>query len=744
MKGFSIALLMFLILIPTVSPSPAADEINLDSIRLEISLMNDTARVYRLISLSDSLKFSNTHQALELASMGLEISKLNHLEHEQGISYQEIAEIYKVRGLYEKALENCLSALKIFTALHDNSKIAECSNETGSIFMQTENYSQASQYFLKALRINKKLRNIQEITANYSNIGNAFVLQDSIDKGLSYYLVALMIADSMNYDNLVINLLNNIGEAYIMLKRYPQAMDAFKRASALSITHQNRYGLAQASLGISKVYYRTFDYARAITFAVKSNRLAQSENYNRILHDSELLLSQVYASTGEYQRAYDHYIRYKALSDSFFSDESSKQLAIMEARYELEAKEKENQILRLRNFENQKTIERKNRIVLITSLVILAAVILVLLLLYINKKFRRLNQKLAAQSEELKNLNMEKDRFFAYVVHNIKNPFGTIWGFAELLLKYASVRDTDKMLRYSKYIYDSSSGIKEILGNLLEWSRLLRGKFQYRPARFSMEWLVKDTIELNSKLAAKNDILLGYENIENKYVYADRQMVYTILQNLISNAIKYNVQKGKVVISATRKGPFMEMTVKDTGPGIPADKLKNLFVFDPANNAKDPDKPASAGMGLVICRELVTKNNGEITVESIPGEGTRFIFTLPIPKADLEEAYIADQDVSEQLFTIKNELKTIPHFHKNLTEKLRRDLLPKHSHVSKVLSVEELKEFAALIISLADEYQIKPLKEYGQKLLDESESLQFDKILKTLPEFPEIANVIMY
>ncbi|HJX71413.1 MAG TPA: ATP-binding protein, partial [Bacteroidales bacterium] len=642
------------------------------------------------------------------------------------------------------ALENYLAALKIFTELDDKANIAECCDEAGSIFMETENYLQASEYFMKALEINKKLRNLEEIAINYSNIGNAYVLQDSIDKGLSHYLVALMIADSLKYEHEVINLLNKIGEAYVRLQRYPQAADAFERAASLSIMRQNQFGLAQASLGISKVYYHTSDYPRAIRFALKSNNLAKSENFNRILHDSELLLSQLYASTGNYQRAFDHYTRYKVLSDSIFSDESSKQLAIMQAKYELEAKEKENQILRLRNLENQKTIARKNRIVLITTSVILASVILVLLLLYVNKRFRRLNQKLAVQSEKLKNLNMDKDRFFAYVVHNIKNPFSTIWGFSELLLKHASLKDTEKMVRYSKYIYDSSAGIKEILGNLLEWSRLLRGKFEYKPVRFSLEGLIKDVIELNNKLAEKNDIVLSCESIENKYVYADRQMVYTILQNLLSNAIKYNVQKGKVIVSATRKDTMVEIAVSDTGSGIPAVKMKDLFVFDPANTARNAAKPASAGMGLVICHELVTKNGGEIMVESIPGKGSRFTFTLPVPKADLEQAEGIDPEISEQIAAIKNELRSIPHFHKNFTETLRKELIPKHSHVSKVLSVEELKEFASLVVSLADEYQIKPLKEYGQKLLKQSESLQFDEILKTLPEFSEIANVIIY
>ena len=743
-KGCKILLSFFLAFFVLINHIHAADIVSPDSIKLEISTLADSAKVYRLISLSDELKYNNTHKALELAYLGLEISTQNNLEYELGMSHQGIAEIYRVRGLYEKALENYLAALKIFTSLNDSAKIAECSNEAGDIFMQTQNYSQASVYFLKALQINKKLRNIEEIATNYNNIGNAYVLQDSIDKGLSHYLVALMIADSMKYTNEVINLLNNIGSAYIRLERYPQAISTFERASKLSIRNQNQFGLAQANLGISRVYFNTNNYTLALKFGLRSNKLAQAENFNRILHDSELLLSQIYAESGSFQKAYDHYISYKVLSDSIFSDESSKQLAIMQVKYELDAKEKENQILRLRNLENQKTIERKNRIVIITLSIIIASILLVFLLLYINKKFKRLNQKLAIQSKALNKLNQEKDRFFAYVVHNIKNPFSTIWGFSELLLKHAGQKDTDKMMRYSKYIYDSSQGIKDILGNLTEWSRLLRGRYEFNPVKIELEGLVLDVIELNSKLAAKKDIILSYENVDNKIVYADRLMVYTILQNLLSNAIKYNIKNGEVTITADMKGKMVEVVVSDTGTGISEDKLQHLFVFDPTNAARDDEKSTGAGMGLVICKELIAKNGGEITVESSPGKGSIFKITLPVPKADAELPDAKEPDLSEQMTAIKNELNSISTFHKDFTEKLKKELLPKHTHVSKVLAVEELKEFASSVISLADEYQLKPLKKYGQQLLKQTELLQFDKILKILPEFTDITNIILY
>ena len=461
---------IFILLLPAfiVRPinSSAADTINIDSIRQQISLLPVSARVYQLTGLSDELKFNNTGKALELAYLGLEISVNNHLDYEMGISHQCIAEIYRVRGLYERALEHYLAALKIFTVLKDNAKIAECSNETGSIFMMSGDYSQASAYFIKALEINRNLRNIDKIAVNYTNIGRSYVMQDSIDKGLSYYLVALMIADSLKKEDEIIDLLNNIGSGYIKLERYPEAMSCLENAAKKSVKQDNQYAQAQAYLGISQIYYRTNYYSQALKFGHSSLVLAKSGNFNSIMHDAELLLSNIYASTGRYKNAYRHYINYKVLSDSIFNDRSAKQLAIIQARYEIEAKEKENQMLRLLNEENRKTIKRKNTLVTITFLLILVSVIFVLMLLITNKRFKKLNRKLADQSEQLKKLNLEKDSFFAYVVHNIKNPFTTIWGFSELLMKHAGTKDTDKMVRYSKYIYDSSVGIKEILENL--------------------------------------------------------------------------------------------------------------------------------------------------------------------------------------------------------------------------------------------------------------------------------------
>ncbi|MBN2612392.1 MAG: tetratricopeptide repeat-containing sensor histidine kinase [Bacteroidales bacterium] len=734
--------LFFWMLLFVVPGSRVACALPVDTVGNKANLLSDSARVYYLLAAADEIKFKDTRGALVLAYQGLDIADQKGYKEELAATHKCIASIYTILGHYEKALENYLAALKIFTSLNEEGQIASCNHSIGEVFMLTGDYSQASSFFSNALEINKALKNISEISMNYKGIGKAFVKQDSIDKGLSYYLVSMMIADSLKNTSEVIDLLNNIGEGYLKLKKYPVALDNFKRAAQLSLQEQHMFAHALANLNISKVYLSNNQFSTALKFALNSYRIASSEGYTQILHDTEHTLSRIYASVGNYQKAYQHYVKYKDLSDSVFNDETSKKLAIMQAKFEIENMEQENQLLRLKNEENKRTIARKNKIVTITVLLITASFFLVFLLLFINKRFKNLNRLLEEQSNELKELSLQKDKFFSFVVHNIKNPFSTIHGFSELMLKYAEQNDHEKMLRYSRYIYDSSQGIKEILANLLEWSRIQHGSYEYSPAKIHLEGLVKDILEINSKQAGKRGISLSYQELDNRYVYADRQMVYIVFQNLFSNAIKYNRDGGSVVVSAEPRGHFTAITISDTGQGISNDQLIHLFDFSYKTGLKDNSGSTGAGMGLVICKELVTKNGGEISVESSPGEGSRFTFTLPTHETESEYADNSEPSVSQQMQSLKDHLSAIENFPPELKEKINSMVLQKYQLAGKGLSSEGLKEFSESLVSVADEYQIDPLKEYGQKVLKYSGSLQFDKILKIMPEFQEIVKII--
>lgn len=696
------------------------------------SIICDSESIESIKEDAFKLKYKNTQKALELAKQSLELS--NKYNFTEGIISSEIllAEIYLISADYEKALEYYLSVFKKYEESNDQNGVALISNDIGRINMLTGNYEKALFYYEKALKLNMLLNNVNEIASNYSNIGQIHVLKGSINKGLSHYLVAYMITDSLQNIPEMISLLNNIGNGYLKLKKFEQALASFKKELDLSQIENNSYTISRAYYNIGNTYFLYGDHADALTNISKGLKIAYRGDFNRIIQDGELILSKIYESAGNFAEAYRHHKIYKSYSDSILNEEKLKQVAELQAKYDLDKKEKEIQLLRLQNAENGRKIKRKNNTIAVSALMIFIIVANMVLLIRANRKYKTVNLKLSEQGRLLKELNQQKDRFFSFVMHNLNNPFHTIWGFSELLLKYADKKDTEKMVRYSKYIYDSSYGIKQILGNLLEWTTLQNGNYEYNPSSIELESLIKDTLELNGRLASEKKISFTYENIINKYAFADRRMVYTILQNLISNALKFTPLDGKVKISAKCEGRFLEISVSDTGVGMSEPEIKKLFKMD------DPSSNSSkgSGMGLIICKELVMKNGGEIRITSQPGIGSTFTFTLPLPESEVELTDMQDSGLDSFIKEIKESLEYDKLSNDFLKE--MNSLLPAHEYLSRAISVEDLKDFSKKIIKHSEDYNVEPLNLYGKKLYKYAEKLQFDKILKILPEFPQL------
>ncbi|NJK84595.1 MAG: sensor histidine kinase [Bacteroidales bacterium] len=603
---------------------------------LNLSEDYDTVQIKEFTDKARNEKFRNSEIALELAKTSLDISEKSGFT--KGIIENKVllAEIYLISADYENALKYYISALEMFEGSENLAGTAAVSNEVGKIYSLTGNFDKALFYYEKSLYLNKKLNQVNEIASNYSNIGRLYILKDNVDTGLSHLLVAYMIADSLGNNSEMIELLNNIGNGYLKIKKYREALGTFSRELQLSQKEKNNFTIARAYYNLGNTLFLSNDYVASLKNINHSLELAKSGNFNKILQDAEFILSMLYEEAGNFEAAYLHHKEYKNYSDSILNEAMLKQIADIQAKYDLNAKEKENQLLRLQNQEIQKTFRQKNKAIIISLILIGVFMTNLFLLLRANKKYRILNRKLSEQSEQLKELNQQKDRFFSFVVHNLNNPFNTVWGFSELLQKYAEQHDTEKMIRYSKYIYDSSGGIRQILSNLLEWTSLQKGNYEYNPSKIELESLIKDTLELNSRVAAVKDISLSCDQVVNKYAYADRQMVYTILQNIISNAIQFTPANGKINVSAKYIGRYIEISVTDSGIGLTEKDIKRLFKIDVSTAGIGVHGNKGAGMGLIICKELITKNGGDIFVESTPGKGSTFRFTLPLPEKEME------------------------------------------------------------------------------------------------------------
>jgi two-component system, sensor histidine kinase and response regulator len=250
-------------------------------------------------------------------------------------------------------------------------------------------------------------------------------------------------------------------------------------------------------------------------------------------------------------------------------------------------------------------------------------------------KERTLAEKqLQRYTEELKELNASKDKFFSIIAHDLKSPFTALLGFADYLTVQLDELNKDEIKECSTNIYKSAQGVYNLLENLLHWSSIQTGRIEFVPTKFNLNKLIDETIILYQVNAFKKKIAIANEMASSVEVYADRKMVETILRNLISNAIKFTPPSGEVNITSNLIDGHIEICVKDTGVGISPEQMTTLFKIDEHQNGSGTDKEMGTGIGLILCKEFVNKNSGKIWVESKMGEGSTFIFSLPAVRSE--------------------------------------------------------------------------------------------------------------
>ncbi|MBN1181988.1 MAG: PAS domain S-box protein [Bacteroidales bacterium] len=239
-------------------------------------------------------------------------------------------------------------------------------------------------------------------------------------------------------------------------------------------------------------------------------------------------------------------------------------------------------------------------------------------------------KSLQKSEKELQELNATKDKFFSIVAHDLKNPFGSVMNFANLILSNLETLEHERIIKYVSAIFETSKQGFNLLENLLEWSRSQTGKIIYNPTNLSINSLTESNISFVEHAAAKKEISIQNMLEEKLTAYADPNMTSTVLRNLLSNAVKFTNTQGKIKIYNIKRKNYLELFIEDNGVGIPKEELNKLFKIDEDYTTRGTDNEKGTGLGLIIAKEFVTKNKGEIKVKSKEGKGSIFSFTLPL------------------------------------------------------------------------------------------------------------------
>ncbi|MCF8298270.1 MAG: hybrid sensor histidine kinase/response regulator [Saprospiraceae bacterium] len=248
-----------------------------------------------------------------------------------------------------------------------------------------------------------------------------------------------------------------------------------------------------------------------------------------------------------------------------------------------------------------------------------------------NKELAELNadleKKVELRTKELSEVNATKDKFFSIIAHDLKNPFNAMIGITEILMEdYDSFDDASKkdLIKDLNFV---STNTSKLLHNLLEWSRAQTGRIDLNQEIFELDSIVNDNISL-LKAQADNKKITLFSEVKNTKVICDKNMITTVIRNLISNALKFTNNNGEVKVCANYKGDFVEVAICDNGVGIDETSRKKLFKINEKVKTPGTANEEGTGLGLLLCKEFIEKNGGKIWVESEIGKGSQFKFTV--------------------------------------------------------------------------------------------------------------------
>ena len=239
-------------------------------------------------------------------------------------------------------------------------------------------------------------------------------------------------------------------------------------------------------------------------------------------------------------------------------------------------------------------------------------------------------QQIREQADEIHKINLTKDRLYSVIAHDIKSPFSNISMLISSLAEGYLEAGTEEYDEILQSINSSTQETYGLLENLLQWTRSQTGALEQSPEPLQVNELIANTCRLLQPQAGKKDVEIDHQLEADLTIHADRNMMQSVLHNLIGNAIKFTREGGKITVSVREENNQAIIRVQDTGVGIPKENLKKLFLDQGQLTTRGTDDEKGSGLGLLLVKDFVQKNKGRIDLDSVVDKGTTFTLTFPL------------------------------------------------------------------------------------------------------------------
>lgn len=609
-------------------------------------------KIDSLNNLSFSNRRSNPKQSLLYALEAIELS--SNIKYSKGIAtgIHNRGTAKAILGQMDQSLKDLMEAARLREELNDIEGLSTTYNNIGFVFSEIGNDKKALEFYTKSLEFHRQSTNNTNIGVVLNNIGWVNLRSKKFDLSLEYFYMALKANEEHNDERGVGASLGNIGTVYNRMGEHAKALEYHKKALNIVESYSDKIGATSINLFIADDYLSLKQFDEATAFAKKSLNLAREIGYIGDEKNAAAKLAEIFEVRGRFEESTKYLKLVAKLNDSLFNIDRAEAIGKIESVYEIEIQQKENQMLKREQVLNREKINLQ----LIFLYLLIGVIILVSILsisLYTSRKkmkesnilLQKLNkesnyhkeiiqikiEELNEKNAELTDINSIKDKLISVIAHDLKNPLHAIAGYAEVILNRVSEGFTNETLSYLRIIHDNSIRGNLLLDNLLQWSRFQTRTLPFNPSPVSIKEIVKDELYLIQPIANEKQIEIRTNFDSNLSVFADPNMLRTIIRNLIANSVKFTRTGGFVEIAAVAKGKIVEFSITDNGIGIEPQLRNKLFSGEAGISTTGTSGEKGTGLGLMICKDFVERHEGEIWFESQPGNGTIFYFTIPLP-----------------------------------------------------------------------------------------------------------------
>ncbi len=621
-------LILLILCLPMIGFSQSHDSLVL----LAQKAKPDTNKVRLLNRVAVALRETDSNLALRYAEEARVLA--DSLSDQRGLGelFTNIGWIYYRKGIYSKALEYTTNGMVINKSLNNRSEIAACLITVGAIQFEQDQFKEAIASFKEAYSIAKTVNHRVNMSRSLNNIAFSFLRLKMFDSVRFY--VNRSVSEHVNDDFRLAFSDRILGDVFYGEGKYTDALKSYNTALESAIHQNNNFLQASTLFRIGRTYLRLRDTDKALKVLNQNLFLSNRYGFKGEQETTLQLMAETFAMRNDFANAYEFQNRYLALHDSLLEQRSGEQINLLEAQYKLGLKNAQIDFLTKDTIYKEQEIKMQ-RIGIYIAVAWLACMLLLIIILFrtnrrasaANRLLKEKNYLIEQQAQQLRSLNTTKDKLFSIIGHDLRGPLNSLRGMMDLLSK--SMITQEEFIEFSKKIRTNIDFVYTDLENLLSWAQAQQKGIQTVFTKVNLLKVVQEKINLLQETIESKKLQIKIDINPNLEVCADKNQLISILRNLITNAIKFSYSGGTIVIGAKPESENEILVfVTDSGTGMEENELDKLMNSNFHFSKPGTQNERGMGLGLLLVKDFVELNNGKLIIQSKPGLGSTFSFTL--------------------------------------------------------------------------------------------------------------------